>query len=64
MRLGIHRSYKFIQSLELDMVKHAQSDWKQQVSHISKMWLGIQKYIYMIQSIHVDVVRQTWTCPK
>ena len=28
------------------------------------MWLGMHKYIYMIQSIHVGVFRHTWVCQK
>ena len=28
------------------------------------MLLGIHKYIYIIQSIHVGVVKHTWACQK
>ena len=28
------------------------------------MWSGIHKYIYMIQFIHIGVVRHTWVCQK
>ena len=37
MWLDIHRSLKFIQSFQMDVVRHAQSDSKQWVSSISKM---------------------------
>ena len=48
------------------MGMHAQNDWKQQISYISKMdlclnlipiWWGIHKSIYMIQSINMGVVK-------
>ena len=74
MWLEIHRSYKFVQSCQVGVARHAESDWKQQVSFISKMtsdvklifcvWLGIHKYIDLIQSIHMVVVRHTWACQK
>ena len=67
MWLCIHRGNKLTQSFQVDVARHAQSDWKQEFSYILKMnlgmmlvfcmWLSIHKYIYLIQSIHVS---QTW----
>ena len=65
MWLDIHRIYRFVQSFQMYMVRHAQSYRKQQVSYISKMNLGmnlIHNYIYMIQPIQMSVVRPTWVC--
>ena len=51
-------------------VRRAQSDSKQQViinlgmKLIFCMWLGIHKYIYLIQSINVGVVRHTMAFRK
>ena len=39
--LGIHRSYKLVQSFEVGLARHAQSDWKRQLSYISKMNIGM-----------------------
>ena len=74
MWLGIHGSNRFMKSFQVDVVRHVQSDSKQQVSCVSKislslkltscMWLGILKYIYLIQSILMDVVRLTRACQK
>ena len=66
MWLGIHRSDKFAYLFQVGMGMHAQNDWKQQVSYISKMdlclnlipiWWGIHKSINMIQSINMGVVK-------
>ena len=53
MWLGIHGSYKYIQSFQVGVVRYAQSDSKQLVSYISKrnlsmkiilsLWLGTLK---------------------
>ena len=74
MWLRTLRSYRFVQSLQVDMLRHAKCDWKQRVNWTSKMiismnlvfclWLDVHKYIYMIQSIHMGVARHTWTCQK
>lgn len=73
MCLGIHRSYKFIQSFQAGVVRLAQHDPKQQISYylkkelrneidffFSACRLGIQLYIYLIPDIHMSVVRHTW----
>ena len=53
MWLGIHSSYIFIQSFQVGVVRHAQSNSKQEISYMSRlslgmklifcMWLGIDK---------------------
>ena len=68
--LGIHKSYNFFQSFKVSVVRHVHSDLKQQVSYIPKyeisykmvfcVWLGMNKYIYMIKSIHLSVAKSTW----
>ena len=67
MWLGIRRSYKFIQSFQVDMVRHCPSDSKQCISSISRIswsiksifsiWWGIHKNMYLIQSIQMVLVR-------
>ena len=64
-----------LQSFQLGVVKHSQSDSQQQVRTnldmklIRKnlgmkltfyMWLGVHKYIYLIQSIYMDMGKHTW----
>lgn len=54
----------------MGVVRHVQSDGKQRISGISQMnlsmslffcmLLGIHKYIRMIQSIHMVLVRLIW----
>ena len=68
------RRYRFVQSFQLGVFKHTQPDQKQRVSDTSKMnlrinlifckWSGIYSYIYMIQSIHMGMIRQTLACQK
>ena len=63
----------------MSVVRHVQSDSKQEIRMnlvmklirinldmklIYCMLLGIQKYIYLIQSIHMGVVRPTWAFQK
>ena len=65
--LGIHKSSKFIQSSQMDVVRYTHNDSKQRVSFIPRMnlyevdffcmYLGIHYYIYLIQSIRI--VRHT-----
>ena len=79
MWLGINRSNKFIQSLQVDVVRRPQIDSKQQVRMnlaiklirinlgtklTFRMWLGIHKYMYLIQFIQTDDVRHTWAFQK
>ena len=69
MLLRIHRSYTFIQSLQVG----AQSYWEQ-ISNITEenlgmnlsfcMWLDMHKLVYMIQFFLMGVVKHTWTCQK
>ena len=49
------------------MVGRAESDSTQDVHSIELrhdvdffLWLGIHKYIYLIKSSHIGVVRHTW----
>ena len=64
------KSNNFFQSFQVDVVRHAQSDLKQQVwtnlgiKFIFCMWLGIHKYIYLIQSIYMSVVKHIWVFQK
>ena len=37
MKLGIQKNDKFIQSFQVGLIKHAQSDSKQRISDISRM---------------------------
>ena len=64
--VGGLQNFKFVQSFQLGVVRHAQSYWKQ-ISFISKvnsgmnlicLWLGIHKYI-LRDLVHVVVVRRT-----
>ena len=74
MWLGIHISYKLIQWSQKGVVKHAQNEWKQQISYITKIDLGINlifcmclsisKYICMIQSIYMGVLNYNLACSK
>ena len=80
--------YKFIQSFQVGVVRHVQSDSKQQIRMnlgmkvirmkvgmklirmkvgmklLFCMWLYIHKYIYLIQSTHINVVTHTWVFQK
>ena len=51
MWLGIHKSYKFIQLSKANVVRHAQSEWKQRVSYTSKMNLSMNKIFRMCLGI-------------
>ena len=51
--LGIHGSYKFMQSFEVAVASHAQSDSKQ-VSYISKRKLG-DKLIFLNEVRHIKI---------
>lgn len=72
LNVVIQRSLKYCQSFQVCVVRHVQSDSKQLVSYISKMnidrksffckWLGIQKNIYLFQSICMSMVKRTWAC--
>ena len=72
MWIVIHRSCKSVQSFQMGVISHVQSDWKQQVSYKSKnelryefdfcMWLGTHKYSYMIQSIYMSVFKHALAC--
>ena len=68
------QQFQISSKFQVGVVRHAQIDWNQQVRYFSKIilavnfifciWLGIRKYIYLIQSIHISVVRYTWACQK
>ena len=75
MWLWIHGSSKFVHSFQVGTIRHTQSQWKQwylsemnidnSVLHLNLFFAcGINKYIYMIQSIYMGVVRRTWACPR
>ena len=45
MWLGIHRSYKYIESFQVDIVGYTQNDSKQYVSYISEMNLCMKLFL-------------------
>ena len=67
----INRSNKFVQSFQVGVVRRVKRDSKQQVRmkqgmklirinlSVKLMWLGIHKYICLINFIHMGVVRHT-----